>query len=54
MRIIENGFSLMSVPVAPSLPSVNEPHDLEHVLNHLKDNPDQHVLFDYVTKQFCI
>ena len=52
MRIIENGFSLMSVSVAPSLPSVNEPRDLEHVLNHLKDNPDQRSLLDRVMQQF--
>lgn len=51
MRIIENGFSLMSVSVAPSLPSVNEPHDLEHVLNYLKDNTEQLNLLDSVTQQ---
>lgn len=41
MRIIENGHTLMSVPVEPALPSVNEPTDLHIVLESLKTDPAQ-------------
>jgi hypothetical protein len=29
------------VEVAPSLPSINEPHELDEVLALLRDNPEQ-------------
>lgn len=41
MRIIENGFSLASVNVEPSLPSVNEPHEVDIVLDYLQNNCEQ-------------
>jgi 3-deoxy-manno-octulosonate cytidylyltransferase (CMP-KDO synthetase) len=41
MRIIENGFELLSVPVEPSLPSINEPYEVEVVLEYLKNNKEQ-------------
>jgi len=41
MRIIENGFSLQSVPVSPSLPSVNEPAEAHIVLNYIENNEEQ-------------
>lgn len=41
MRIIENGFSLRSVLVNPSLPSINEPHEVEVVLDHLEQDAEQ-------------
>lgn len=41
MRIIENGFKLHSVPVAPSLPSVNEPSEANIVIDFSKSNPEQ-------------
>jgi len=41
MRIIESGGTLMSVPVDTSLPSVNEPHEADMVLEHVLNDPDQ-------------
>ena len=36
MRIIESGYPLYSVDVNPSLPSINEPHEADTVLDYLK------------------
>jgi 3-deoxy-manno-octulosonate cytidylyltransferase (CMP-KDO synthetase) len=44
MRIIEYGFSLASVKLEPSLPSVNEPHEVQIVLEFLISNPEQNKL----------
>jgi 3-deoxy-manno-octulosonate cytidylyltransferase (CMP-KDO synthetase) len=44
MRILENGFELRSVPVEPSLPSINEPHEADVVVNYLHDNSEQREL----------
>jgi 3-deoxy-manno-octulosonate cytidylyltransferase (CMP-KDO synthetase) len=41
MRIIENGFTLESVEVSPSLPSVNEPHEADIVLEYIRQDPEQ-------------
>lgn len=41
MRIIENGHSIKSVPVEPSLPSVNEPSEAEIITTYILKNPDQ-------------
>jgi len=41
LRILENDFSLQSVHVTPSLPSVNEPHEAEVVLKYLQKNAEQ-------------
>jgi len=41
MRIIENNFILKSVPVSPTLPSINEPQDVEIVLNYISKNIEQ-------------
>lgn len=48
MRIIENGFSLQSVPVSPSLPSVNEPGEADIVLDYMRQNTEQQALLDQV------
>jgi 3-deoxy-manno-octulosonate cytidylyltransferase (CMP-KDO synthetase) len=48
MRIIENGFELRSVPVTPSLPSVNEPAEADVVLNYIRGNAEQRALLDQV------
>jgi 3-deoxy-manno-octulosonate cytidylyltransferase (CMP-KDO synthetase) len=48
MRIIENGYNLISVQVSPSLPSVNEPEEAEIVKNYIKHNPEQQKLLDCV------
>jgi len=41
MRIIENGYHLLSVSVHPSLPSVNEPHEIQAVLDYLEYQDEQ-------------
>jgi 3-deoxy-manno-octulosonate cytidylyltransferase (CMP-KDO synthetase) len=41
MRIIESGFRLQSVAVAPSLPSVNEPEEAEQVLEYVRGDVAQ-------------
>lgn len=48
MRIIENGFNLRSVPVTPSLPSVNEPDEAELVLDYIRYNDEQRTLLEQV------
>jgi len=45
MRIIENGYPLASVSIEPSLPSVNEPHEVQIVLDYLRNNIEQNELF---------
>lgn len=44
MRIIENGFRLISVPFDFSLPSVNEPAESQLIEKHLEFNEHQRVL----------
>lgn len=41
MRIIDNDFILQSVQLSPSLPSVNEPHETQIVLNYIQNNAEQ-------------
>jgi 3-deoxy-manno-octulosonate cytidylyltransferase (CMP-KDO synthetase) len=41
MRIIDNDFILQSVQLSPSLPSVNEPHEAQIVLNYIHNNAEQ-------------
>ncbi len=48
MRIIDNGYSLRSVPVSPSLPSVNEPGEAEVVLEYIRQNDEQRALLEQV------
>ncbi len=50
MRIIENGFKLQSVPVSPSLPSVNEPEEADIVLDYIRKTEEQRVLLEQVIK----
>ena len=49
MRIIENGYSLQSIPVSPSLPSVNEPEEAELVLDYIRNNVEQRELLERIT-----
>lgn len=49
MRIIENGFSLQSVPVSSSLPSVNEPQEAEIVLDYIRHNAEQRALLERIS-----
>lgn len=44
MRIIENGYNIYSVPVEPSLASINEPHEVDIVLDYLEKNFEQQAL----------
>jgi 3-deoxy-manno-octulosonate cytidylyltransferase (CMP-KDO synthetase) len=48
LRIIENGFTIRSVPVEPSLPSVNEPREAEIVLEYIQGNDEQLGLLNQV------
>ena len=41
MKILEHDFSLQSVSVSPSLPSVNEPHEADIALEYLKNDSEQ-------------
>ncbi|MDC0239174.1 NTP transferase domain-containing protein [Candidatus Thioglobus sp.] len=50
MRIIESGYDLYSVPVTPSLPSINEPHEVDIVLERLMSDPEQ----SYILKQILL
>lgn len=50
MRIIENGYSLRSVHVSPSLPSVNEPDEAEIVLDYIRHNAEQRALLEQVVR----
>lgn len=44
LRMIEHGFDLQSVQVSPSLPSINEPHEVEAVLNAIRQDSEQSTL----------
>ena len=48
MRIIENGFSLQSVRVNPSLPSINEPQEAEIVLDYIRHSSEQRALLERI------
>lgn len=48
MRIIEKGFSMRSIPFELSQPSINEPKEIEEVLNYLKKNEEQQQLLNLV------
>ena len=48
MRILENGYLLRSIPLCPSLPSVNEPHEAEVVLDHIENDAEQKQLLNKI------
>lgn len=48
MRVIENNISIKGVLVSPSLPSVNEPHELFEVINLLKVDVEQKKYLDLI------
>ena len=48
MRIVESRGHMVSVPVAESLPSVNEPHEASIVLDYINNNSEQLELFNGV------
>jgi 3-deoxy-manno-octulosonate cytidylyltransferase (CMP-KDO synthetase) len=49
LRVLANGYSLSSVPVAPTLPSVNEPGEAELVLEYVQGSPEQRELLHQTT-----
>lgn len=49
MRIVDHGFRLQSVPVSPSLPSVNEPGEADVVLEYINRDPEQRALLEQIT-----
>ena len=49
MRILENDYSLHSVPVVPSLPSVNEPHEADVVLKYVQQDAEQKALLEKIS-----
>jgi 3-deoxy-manno-octulosonate cytidylyltransferase (CMP-KDO synthetase) len=51
MRIIENGYSFQSVTLGESLPSVNEPHEADIVLDYIRTNDVQR---DLIKKTFGV
>jgi 3-deoxy-manno-octulosonate cytidylyltransferase (CMP-KDO synthetase) len=48
MRIVENGYELSSIPLSPSLPSVNEPSEAEIVLDYIRSDSEQKQLLDKI------
>jgi 3-deoxy-manno-octulosonate cytidylyltransferase (CMP-KDO synthetase) len=48
MRILENGYPLVSLSVEPSLPSINEPQEVQSVLNCLSSDNEQKMLLERV------
>ena len=49
MRIIEAGFRIQSVPVDESLPSINEPTEVNSVIEHLMRDKEQKRLLQETT-----
>ena len=45
MRIIENNYKLISVPISSSLSSINEPDDEKIVLEILRNDKEQIKIF---------
>jgi 3-deoxy-manno-octulosonate cytidylyltransferase (CMP-KDO synthetase) len=48
MRLIESGMPIRSVSVHPSLPSVNEPHEADLVLEYVQGDAEQSTLLERV------
>lgn len=48
MRLLEHGVRLTSVPVTPSLPSVNEPQEADIVLEYVRADAEQRALLERV------
>lgn len=49
MRILENGFGLSYVEVTPALPSINEPSELQDVLDCFSEDAEQQALLKAIT-----
>ena len=48
LRILEHGYTLKSVPVSHSLPSINEPGEVDAVLEAIQSDSEQKSLLDRV------
>jgi len=48
LRVLESAGCMISVPVEESLPSVNEPHEADLVLDHIRQNSEQQALMSKV------
>ena len=48
MRILENGYSLKYVEVSPSLPSINEPAEVNEVLDLLRKDIEQQSMLQLI------
>jgi 3-deoxy-manno-octulosonate cytidylyltransferase (CMP-KDO synthetase) len=48
MRIIEHGYTINSINVSPSLPSVNIPEEAELVYDFIKNNQEQQDILRYI------
>ena len=48
IRIIENGYNLISVSIFPTLPSVNEPNDVKIVEDYISQNKEQQEIFNSI------
>ena len=46
MRIIENNFKFKSILVEPTLPSINEPTEVDIVLKFIDNNIEQFKLLE--------
>ena len=51
LRILEHGHMLKSVPVSHSLPSINEPGEVDAVLEAVQRDPEQKSLLDRVVAE---
>jgi hypothetical protein len=49
MRVIENDGQIISVAVEPSLPSINQPDEVDAVLAMLENNVEQAFLLKEVS-----
>jgi 3-deoxy-manno-octulosonate cytidylyltransferase (CMP-KDO synthetase) len=50
MRIIEYGYTLRSVPVSPSVASINEPAEADVVLEYIQNDDEQRILLEQLVQ----
>ena len=50
IRIIENGYNLISVSIFPTLPSVNEPNEIKIVEDYISQNIEQQKILNSIIK----
>lgn len=50
MKIIDNGYKLKSVNITPTLPSVNEPHEIDIINEWIVQNDSQQKLLKIILK----